>query len=92
MFARWQALFANFDFEVKHIIGKNNCLPNFLRREYLNQKDTTMVIVIEWEPSQHIETLRSISETQNWEEYYSKWKQTLQLRNTKVLHANLQPH
>ena len=37
-FARRQALFSNFNFEVKHMRGKNNCLPNFLSREYLSQK------------------------------------------------------
>ena len=48
-----------------------------------------MVIVTEWDPSQHTKTLRSIFETQNLEEYYSKWKPTWQLRSKKVLDANL---
>ena len=34
-FARWQALFANFDFKVEHIKGFENCLPDFLSREFI---------------------------------------------------------
>lgn len=34
-FSTWQALFANFDFEVDHIKGEKNFLPDFLSREYL---------------------------------------------------------
>lgn len=49
-FARWQALFTkSFNFEVEHIKGKNNYLPDILIREYLNQKETTMVIVEKWD-------------------------------------------
>jgi len=52
-FARWQALFANFDFSVQHIKGENNSLPNFLNREYIEQKEThVMMIVTEWDQHQ----------------------------------------
>ena len=34
-FARWQALFANFTFKVEHIKGSENCLPDFLSREFI---------------------------------------------------------
>jgi hypothetical protein len=34
-FARWQALFANFDFDIEHIKGSENSIPDFLSRENL---------------------------------------------------------
>jgi len=36
-FARWQALFENFDFDVEHIKRERNCQPYFLSREYLKK-------------------------------------------------------
>ena len=35
IFARWQAILSVFDFEIEHIRGENNCLSDFLTREYL---------------------------------------------------------
>ena len=89
-FARWQALFANFDFQVEHIKGTENCLPDFLSREYIQPQDHIMVIVTEWDQTQKQEVLCTIPDTQDWEEYKKDWKPTWQLRNTKVLDANLQ--
>ena len=40
IFARWQALLSNFDFEIEFIKGENNSLPNFLSREFLQGKDS----------------------------------------------------
>jgi hypothetical protein len=34
-FARWQALFSNFDFTIEHINGTDNSIPDFLSREHL---------------------------------------------------------
>ena len=36
-FARWQALFSKFEFDIEHIKGSNNCLPDFLIRENILQ-------------------------------------------------------
>ena len=38
IFARWQALLSNFDFEIEFIKGENNSLPDFLSREFLQGK------------------------------------------------------
>ena len=38
IFARWQALLGNFDFEIEFIKGENNSLPDFLSRECLQGK------------------------------------------------------
>lgn len=35
IFARWQALLSNFDFEIEFIMRENNSLPDFLSREFL---------------------------------------------------------
>ena len=35
IFARWQALLSNFDFQIEFIKGENNSLPDFLSREFL---------------------------------------------------------
>lgn len=91
-FARWQALFANFDFDVEHIKGSENCLLDFLSREHIQQPEHIMVIVTEWDPNQPKEILRSIPEDKSCQEYCDEWKPTWQLRNTKVLDANAQNH
>lgn len=51
-----------------------------------------MIIFTEWDPNQQQEVLRSIPEDQSWSKYRENWKPTWQLRNTKVLDANLQFH
>jgi len=38
IFARWQALLSNFDFEIEFIKGETNSLPDFLSREFLQGK------------------------------------------------------
>lgn len=35
IFARWQAMFSLFRFDIEHIKGESNSLPEFLTREYL---------------------------------------------------------
>ena len=34
MFARWQAILSNFDFQIEYIKGENNSIPDFLTREF----------------------------------------------------------
>lgn len=34
IFVRWQQEFSVFDFDVKHISGKDNCIPDFLTQEF----------------------------------------------------------
>jgi len=91
-FARWQPLFANFDFQVEHIKGKDNNMPDFLSREYIESKDHVMVIITEWDQHHKQEVLRTVPDDQDREAYKRNWKPTWQLRNTKVLDTNLQPH
>ncbi|KAK2969373.1 hypothetical protein RJ640_028762 [Escallonia rubra] len=38
IFARWQALLSSFDFKIEFIKGKDNALPDFLTREFLQGK------------------------------------------------------
>ena len=38
IFARWQALLSCFDFDIEHIKGEKNSLPDFLTREFLQGK------------------------------------------------------
>jgi hypothetical protein len=38
IFARWQTLLSCFDFEIEHIQGIKNSLPDFLTREFLQGK------------------------------------------------------
>ena len=35
IFARWQAILSNFDFQIEYIKGENNSIPDFLMREFL---------------------------------------------------------
>ena len=36
IFARWQAILSNFDFQIEYIKIENNSIPNFLTREFLH--------------------------------------------------------
>jgi len=38
VFARWQSLLSIFDFDIEYIEGKNNYIPDFLTREFLQSK------------------------------------------------------
>ncbi|KAG6664269.1 hypothetical protein CIPAW_02G081200 [Carya illinoinensis] len=38
IFARWQAILSIFDFNIEHIKGDSNSLPDFLSREFLQRK------------------------------------------------------
>ena len=35
IFARWQAILSNFDFQIEYIKGECNSIPDFLTREFL---------------------------------------------------------
>ena len=35
IFARWQAILSNFDFQIEYIKGENNSIPDFLTCEFL---------------------------------------------------------
>ena len=85
-FARWQALFSNFDFDIEHIKGSENCLPDFLSRENLlqtvekqisNEPASCLIIVSEWKNNQ--EETREITESMSWTKYKQRWKPTWQL-------------
>lgn len=80
-FARWQALFSNFDFSIEHIKGTANCIPDFLSREHLQQ--TYMIIYVQLRNG--AEVLATIPDTLSWEQYSSNWKPHWELRSTKVL-------
>ena len=49
-FERRKGLFTNFDFEIEHIKGSKNCVPNFLSRENIQEKSNLMVIVTKLDP------------------------------------------
>jgi hypothetical protein len=39
IFARWQAILSIFDFKIEYIKGSQNSIPNFLTREFLQEKN-----------------------------------------------------
>ena len=39
IFARWQAILSIFDFDIEYIKGSQNCIPDFLTREFLQGKN-----------------------------------------------------
>jgi len=43
IFARWQAILSAFDFDIEFIKGVNNALPDFLTREFLQDKSDTNI-------------------------------------------------
>lgn len=102
-FARWQALFAYFSFKVEHIRGSDNCIPDFLSREYIQHQEHEndpkeemqlhcMVILTEWNQAYKREELRYIADDEPWPIYAEKWRPTWILRNTQVLDGNFQNH
>jgi hypothetical protein len=80
-FARWQALFSNFDFSVEHIKGTNNSISDFLSREHL--QGSCMIISVQLKNG--AETLVNIPDFLNWEIYESEWRPHWELRSTKIL-------
>jgi len=64
-FARWQALFSNFDFTIEHIKGSNNYIPDFLRREHLQN----LCLLISIQLRNGIETVVNIPDSLSWETY-----------------------
>ena len=80
-FARWQALFSNFDFSIEHIKGTTNCILDFLSREHLQQ--VSMIISVQLRNGSEI--LTTIPDTLSWEQYSSNWKPHWELRSTKLL-------
>lgn len=64
-FARWQELFANFNFQVEHIKGAKNCLPNFLSREFIQPQEHIMAIFTEWDQENKHEILHTIRDNQD---------------------------
>ena len=42
IFARWQSLLSCFDFEIEFIKGKENSIPDFLTREFLQGNPLSM--------------------------------------------------
>ena len=65
---------------MEHIKGEDNCLPDFLSREYIQtqsqEQEHVFVIVTEWDLDNQQEVLRTIREEQSWEEYKENWKPT----------------
>jgi hypothetical protein len=80
-FARWQALFNNFDFSVELIKGTINTIPDFLRGEHLQA--SCMIISVQLRNG--AETLVNILDSLNWEAYESEWRPHWELRSTKIL-------
>jgi hypothetical protein len=39
IFARWQSILSIFYFEIEYIKGSQNSIPDFLTREFLQDKD-----------------------------------------------------
>jgi hypothetical protein len=39
VFARWQSILSVFDFDIEYIKGSQNLIPDFLTREFLQNKD-----------------------------------------------------
>ena len=65
-FAIWQALFSNFDFDIEHIKGITNSIPNFLSRENIQGPIHLMLIVTEWDVQHNKEIYREIPDSTRW--------------------------
>jgi hypothetical protein len=85
-FARWQALFNNFDFSVEHIKGTDNSIPDFLSREHLQN----LCLIISVQLRNGTEILVNIPDSLNWETYESEWRPHWELRSTKILSQTTQ--
>ena len=54
---------------MEHIKGKENYLPDFLNREFIQPAEHLMIIVTEWDQGQQREVLRTIPDNLSWSEY-----------------------
>ena len=80
-FARWKALFNNFDFDIEHIQGTSNSIPDFLSREHLQPH--TMVISVRWQ--NEAEVLVIVPYLLRWEQYKEEWRPHWELRSTQII-------
>lgn len=82
-FARWQALFSNFDFSIEHIKGSSNSLVDFLSRENLQIAHQSLVVSVQLRgDSEHIENIPDIM---GWDEYCRRWVPRWGLRSTSII-------
>jgi hypothetical protein len=82
-FARWQALFSNFDFSIEHIKGSSDSLADFLSREHLQTVHQSFIVSIQLRgESDHIE---NIPDMMRWDEYCRGWIPRWGLRSTSII-------
>jgi hypothetical protein len=87
-FARWQALFSNFDFTIEHIKGSTNSLADFLSREHLQMVHQSLIVSIQLRNNnEHIE---NIPDRIPWEEYRQVWVPRWGLRQKKIISPGTQ--
>lgn len=82
-FARWQALFINFDFSIEHIKGTTNSLADFLSHEHLQVIHQALIVSIQLRNNnEHIE---NIPDRMPWEEFRQIWVPRWGLRKTEII-------
>lgn len=87
-FARWQALFSNFDFSIEHIKGSTNCLSDFLSREHLQLAYQSLIISMQLKENE--EHMENIPDSLRWEDFTNLWGPRWELRNTKIISQTTQ--
>lgn len=82
-FARWQALFSNFDFTIEYIKGSTNSLADFLSREHLQVVHQPLIVSIQLrDNNEHIE---NIPDRLPWDDYKQLWVPQWGLRHKQTL-------
>jgi hypothetical protein len=82
-FARWQALFSNFDFSIEYLKGSANALADFLSREHLQVVLSSFIVSIQLRDNQ--EHIENIPDRLPWDDYIQLWTPRWGLRSTQVI-------
>ena len=84
IFARWQAILSNFNFQIGYIKGENNSIPDFVTREFCRVHETMA-------PKKNTQTpkLPESQSSQTFSAHKMLWSQQVELEEETRLHSSI---
>ncbi|KAG5253016.1 CTV [Salix suchowensis] len=80
IFARWQAILSIFDFDIVYIKGDTNSIPDYLTREFLQNKPSVLT-----SPKLLADAVKEIKDTKSWYDKVAKEEDDYSsLKNAKI--------
>jgi hypothetical protein len=82
-FARWQALFSNFDFSIEYIKGSTNSLADFLKQR--TSAVVYLLLIVSIQLRDNNEHIENIPDRLPWDDYKQLWVPRWGLRSKQVI-------